>query len=96
MTFCTRKHGHGFIWPGHALNELDVANLDHVSRTLKIVTTEMLGSSDWGHVRFEPDPDSDPDRILDWYAGESDIAKLRQTFVDENLDLMYASPLQGS
>jgi hypothetical protein len=92
----TRKHGHTFIWPSHALNELDVANLDHVSRTLKIVATEMLGSSDWGHVRFAPDPDSDPDRNLDWYAGEADIAKLRQTFVDENLGLMYASPFPTS
>jgi hypothetical protein len=71
------------------LNDFDYKNLGHVSRVLKIVATELLGSSDWGHVRFAPD--SDPDLNLDWYAGETDVAMLWEKFSAE-IDDIYAYP----
>ncbi len=95
-----RENGHGaYVWPWDADNDLDVENLDHVSSALKIVATEMLGSSDWGHVRFrQPDPDevvekdNRQDLDLDWYAGETDIVKLRDKF-SNMVDAIYGSPL---
>ncbi|WP_221767745.1 thrombospondin type 3 repeat-containing protein [Shewanella canadensis] len=42
-----------------------------VSSVLKIVATEVLGSSDWGHVRFNDDL-SHPARNLSWYDGVTD------------------------
>lgn len=74
---------------GHRDYHGTVAALEHVSRTLRIVATEMLGSSDWGHVRFEPFP-SDDSLDLDWYAGDTDIDLLRQRFV-EKLNGIYNS-----
>jgi len=71
----------------------DDDNLDHVSRTLKIIATEIMGSSGWGHVRFYLS--YDPLYNLDWYAGETDIDVLRQRFVDK-VNAMYASPLPAN
>jgi hypothetical protein len=86
----TRRNGHGWYpWPSNLLNDFDYKNLGHVSRALKIVATELLGSSDWGHVRFAPD--SDPDLNLDWYAGETDVAMLWEKFSAE-IDDIYAYP----
>lgn len=72
-----------------------VYSLDHVSSTLKIVATEMLGSSDWGHVRFrQPDTSDDIENAhfaqldLDWYDTEMDIEKLQQKFSDK-IDKTY-------
>lgn len=65
----------------------DDPNLDPLSRTLKIVATEMLGSSDWGHVRFKPNLLSMWD--LDWYDGTTDINVLEQRF-NNKIDDTYA------
>jgi hypothetical protein len=78
---------------GHRFSSRDDVNLVHVSSTLKIIATEILGSSDWGHVRFAPD--TDPDLDLDWYKAETDIGVLRQRFVDK-LNAIYASPLPAN
>jgi hypothetical protein len=86
----TRKNGHGgYPWPLNQLNDFDDKNLGHVSRALKIVATEILGSSDWGHVRFATD--SDPNLNLDWYAGVTDVAKLWERFGAE-FNGIYAYP----
>ena len=75
---------------GHRFSTRDDAYLVHVSRTLKIVAAEIMGSSDWGHVRFRPE--SDPDLDLDWYKAETDIDVLKARFVS-SLESMYTSPL---
>jgi hypothetical protein len=86
----TRKNGHGwYIWPLDGLNGFDTDGLEHVSLALRIVATEIMGSSDWGHVRFMADPD--PDLNLDWYAGATDIAVLQENF-DTEVDDIYAYP----
>lgn len=83
-------HSHNFIVN---IGSDDVENLDPLSRALKIVATEILGSSDWGHVRFNSN--SLPDLNLDWYTGETDIALLRQRFSNK-IDDVYTSPLPAS
>lgn len=55
---------------GHGENIFDIGNdylkdLTHLPRILKIVATEIMGSSEWGHVRFEKDTANY--RNLDWY-----------------------------
>jgi hypothetical protein len=75
---------------GHAVNIFGIGNdfdenLVHVSRTLKIVAKEIMGSSDWGHVRFYED--SDEYRDLDWYKEETDITRLQEMF-EEELELI--------
>ncbi|MES9854927.1 MAG: thrombospondin type 3 repeat-containing protein [Candidatus Thiodiazotropha sp. L084R] len=88
----TRKHGHfhnGNVFD--STNSYDDTNLSHVSSALRIIATEILGSSDWGHVRFTPRDNLD----LDWYEGESVIAQLEQRFSDK-IDDMYASPLPNN
>ena len=77
---------------GHRLASADDTLLP-VSLTLQIVATEMLGSSDWGHVRFKPNEDFGLD--VDWYDAETDIVKLRQKFVDGLQDI-YHSPLPAN
>jgi hypothetical protein len=84
-----RRSGHhwGLCTP-FVFNCNDAVNsLDHVSSALKIVATEMLGSSDWGHVRFrQPDTndvvenESFAQLDLDWYDTERDISVLQQRF----------------
>jgi len=75
-------------------NEL-VNSLDHVSSTLKIVATEILGSSDWGHVRFrQPDTndvvenESFAQLDLDWYDGEKSFAQLDLDWYDGERDII--------
>ena len=97
-------HGHkntDLSWWDENKGVTDDANLIHVSRTLKMIATEMLGSSDWGHVRFrEPDTDDldlsnnkwyKDQKHLNWYAGDKDISLLRQRLENE-IDAIYASP----
>jgi hypothetical protein len=64
-----------------------VLSLDHVSSALKIVSTEILGSSDWGHVRFRQPDTNDADENqnfaqldLDWYDTEMEISELQKRF----------------
>lgn len=40
---------------------------------------EMMGSSDWGHVRFN----AWFSNLLGWYGGETDISVLRQLFINK-------------
>jgi hypothetical protein len=71
-------HGDGY--------DADDDGLEHVAHTLRMVATEILGSSDWGHVRFRtpaPSEASQGGLDLNWYAGRANIARLRQDFVDE-------------
>jgi len=82
----TKVHGHHY--GGH-----DDATLSHVSRALKIIAAEIMGSSDWGHVRFTPDADASLN--LDWYEGKTDIDLLR-TALSDKIDAMYASPLPAN
>lgn len=92
-----RRSGHhwGLCTP-FVFNCNDAVNsLDHVSSTLKIVATEILGSSDWGHVRFrQPDTnnvvenESFAQLDLDWYDGERDISELQRRF-DNKIDDIY-------
>jgi hypothetical protein len=84
----TRKNGHGsyLVDPYFDLSNNDFTDdLRHLSDTLKIVAAEILGSSDWGHVRFAPD--ADPDLNLDWYDGTTDIAVLEERFNDKVDDI---------
>ncbi len=77
----TQRDGHhDLIWGW------DDAGLAPVSRTLRMVATEMLGSSDWGHVRFRsPTVDERPLGVVDlnWYGGETNVDQLWQTFVTD-------------
>ncbi|MCG8017128.1 MAG: thrombospondin type 3 repeat-containing protein [Candidatus Thiodiazotropha sp. 'RUGA'] len=85
----TRKHGH--FHNGNILdstNGYDDQNLVHVSSALRIFATEILGSSDWGYVRFAPRDNLD----LDWYQGETDIAQLESQFTNK-IGAMYSFPL---
>ncbi len=59
----------------------DDVNLRYVSLTLRRFATELMGSSTWGHVRFDSDPD--PSLNLDWVGSETNIAVIRQRFVDD-------------
>ena len=88
---------------GHAHNlgsGNETPELVHLSHTLKIVATEILGSSDWGHVRFrQPDPESDPredhlEHNLDWYASETNISILKERFSD-GIEAIYAYDAYG-
>jgi hypothetical protein len=74
---------------GHRDTTQDDYNLDHVSHVLKVIATEIMGSSDWGSVRFASS--AIPDLGVDWYQGETDIDMLRQTFID-GINAMYAGP----
>lgn len=74
---------------GHRNTTQDDYNLKHTSYVLKVIATEIMGSNDWGKVRFAS---SDiPDLRVDWYQGESDIDVLRQTFIDA-INAIYAGP----
>jgi hypothetical protein len=64
-------------------------SLAHVSETFIIVATEMMGSSDWGHVRFSPGGGLLPS--LDWYDGETNIAELMIAFLSK-INTMFVSP----
>lgn len=75
---------------GHHFGAHDDEKLIHVSRTLQIIATEIMGSSDWGHVRFKPNENFNLD--LDWYGTDIEIDALRQKFV-KKLNDMYAEPL---
>ena len=81
--------GSTYVNGGSPSDGWDDVGLRPVSRTLRRVATEMLGSSDWGHVRFwspgeeQLDPGSYADLNLDWYSYETAIDFLRQNFVDE-------------
>ncbi|MEM7082844.1 MAG: hypothetical protein AAF465_08920 [Pseudomonadota bacterium] len=59
------------------------SRLDPISRALRIVATELLGSSAWGAVRF--DPDGNGSVAMDWYEGQDDAAALRDQFVNNTL-----------
>jgi len=86
----TRRNGHAWYpFPLDGLNNFDVDGLEHVSRVLRILATEIMGSSAWGHVRFMADPD--PELNLDWYDGRTDIALLWDDFSTE-VDDVYAYP----
>lgn len=75
----TRRNGHNWhAWPKNDRNDFDREGLRHLSDALKIIATELLGSSEWGHVRFGSD--LDPILNLDWYAGVTDIAVLSDRF----------------
>jgi hypothetical protein len=92
-----RRNGHhwGLCTPFVFNCNNSVNSLDHVPSTLKIVATEILGSSDWGHVRFRQPDTSDVvenesfvQLDLDWYDGEKDISVLQQRF-DNKIDDIY-------
>ncbi|MEM8608304.1 MAG: hypothetical protein AAGF92_14425 [Myxococcota bacterium] len=59
----------------------DDVSLRRLPLTLRRFAVEIMGSSTWGHVRF--DGDVDPSLNLDWYGDETDIRLIRQTFVDD-------------
>jgi hypothetical protein len=82
----------GNAWEnGHVdLLERHRDSLGHVSSVLKIIATEVMGSSEWGHVRFDQGPSPCPD--LDWYEDEKNIDQLEKTFTDE-IVAMYSQPL---
>lgn len=64
----------GNIYMGGHRGLLDLGKVEAirvVSSVLKIVATEVLGSSDWGHVRFNDDL-SHPARDLSWYDEVTD------------------------
>lgn len=67
----------------------DVGRLDPLPRTLRIVATELLGSSQYGHVRFDPLVGDDVN--LDWIGGETDINVLRDRFLNDNLIPIFDS-----
>ncbi|RDH80817.1 MAG: hypothetical protein DIZ80_16795 [endosymbiont of Galathealinum brachiosum] len=90
MIGSTKIDGHLHDLLGINLGFDDVENLNHVSSALKIIVTEIMGSSDWGHVRFNAD--FDPDLNLDWYAGETDITLLQQK-LSNKIDAMYDAPI---
>ena len=88
---------------GHTHNFSDAnedEDLAHLSHTLKIVATEMLGSSDWGHVRFrQPNMDNDVEKDnfaeleLDWYKSDTNqtdtnLSVLKEKFSSE-MDAIY-------
>jgi hypothetical protein len=69
---------------GHAIdvNIFEIykdAELQHVSWLGKVLAIEMLGSDEWGHVRFD----------FDWYEGQTNIDSLKAEFVG-HLDATYA------
>lgn len=78
---------------GHTHNFSDAnedPDLGHLSHTLKIVATEMLGSSDWGHVRFrQPNMDGGVEEEnfaeleLDWYKNDTNLSLLKERFNGE-------------
>lgn len=59
----------------------DDVNLRYVALVLRRFSTELMGSSAWGHVRFNADPD--PSLNLDWVGTDTDIAVIRQRFVND-------------
>lgn len=59
----------------------DDINLRRLSITLRRFATELMGSSSWGHVRF--DAATDPNLNVNWVGAETDIAVIRQRFVDD-------------
>ena len=75
-------------------------SLYQVSQTLKIITTEIMESSDWGHIRFELQNDQSDDSAwndrlnLNWYEDfiweddELKLVKLEQNF---NIEIEAAS-----
>ena len=85
----TRRNGHRWNFFGSAFgyNEFDDWGLSRVSSALKRVASEILGSSDWGHVRFgEPvrtnpvEEEYYPYLNLHWYYGSKDINLHQETF----------------
>jgi len=88
---------------GHAHNfssENEDEDLTHLSRTLRIVATEMLGSSDWGHVRFrQPLEDGDVEGTysaeldLNWYynntndTNDTNLSVLKNRFNNKMVDI---------
>ncbi|MEM7139155.1 MAG: hypothetical protein AAF500_21460 [Myxococcota bacterium] len=73
---------------GHRASEgSDDINLRRLPITLRRFAVELLGSSTWGHVRFNGDVD--PSLDLDWYGAETDLTAIRQEFVDD-LSGIYA------
>lgn len=93
----TRRSGHhwGLCTPlVFNCNDM-LVDLDYVSSTLKIVATEIMGSSDWGHVRFRlPDTNNAVENgsyaqlDLDWYDNETDIGELKRKF-DKKIEDIY-------
>lgn len=82
----------------------DVIELDPLSRVLKIVATEILGSKDWGHVRFrlpasegvlaenmERETNNFEIMNLDWYGEATDINTLEAKF-KEKIDKVFDYP----
>jgi len=59
----------------------DDINLRYVSSALRKFAVELMGSSTWGRVRFNADPD--PSLNLDWVGSDTDIAVIRQRFVND-------------
>ncbi len=82
---------------GHAHNFSDAnedPSLAYLSQTLKIVATEMLGSSDWGHVRFrQPLEDGDVEETysaeldLNWYYNDTNLSVLKDRFNKKMVDI---------
>ncbi|MEO1574393.1 MAG: hypothetical protein AAFU65_05475 [Pseudomonadota bacterium] len=61
----------------------DVGRIDPITRTLRIIAMELLSSSEWGHVEFDPDVHSDLN--IDWTGGAPEISLLRDIFLNDNL-----------
>ncbi len=87
-------HDHNFD------SDNEVEELAHLSQTLKIVATEMLGSSDWGHVRFrQPLEDGDVEETysaeldLNWYyndtndTNDTNLSVLKDRFNKKMVDI---------
>jgi len=67
---------------GHSTTQYDdniVSTLIYPSWITKVIAVELLGSSDWGHVRFN----------WDWYKGEVNEQVLSSKFI-EMLDQMWS------
>ena len=79
----TQKDGHSGLFD----SPHDDFSLGRLPWILKVFATEILGSSDCGHVRFFP--------ALDWYWGETDINALKNKFVQQ-LKAAYAFPLPAN
>jgi len=70
-----------------------VPELDYLSRTLKIFATEIMGGSQWGHVRFDASDDSDLN--LHWYDAENQtvsLASLKEDFA-ARVDAIWSGDL---
>lgn len=88
------RGGHrGLPRPLHSVGKDEAIRV--VSSVLKIVATEVLGSSDWGHVRFNDDL-SHPARDLSWYDEVTDTDGDGSIGIDElesyftgRLDFIY-------